>query len=807
MLKQTQVAHNNRTYETTTPPPYVQSENDIYTTQDNDVAARQGAVGQDLELPQGYDDDLMTQIEHINDPDLLKQLLIQKEQERQGLSANLDLAARLGLSLHEQIQSLEQESSVQIQSLQDQNLALHSKANLSRELTLQLRHSEHEVKELTGHNGFLQKELDSCRQELKAFRKELDELSEQMSEISTEMFDAKAKVNSYAKRLGEVEQELAATQELNANLQHQLDTALQKQKLTHTSTTQAVKMIQSDLGKVFSDGDSMRSTLENLETRQIKCEGKVIEMMTNTREYAQLLEEAQETIHTLRIESDMEGHGWSSRGTHAAIWDNKTGENPEEHLREIKGDPGIRYLPTNNKDRRLQGSKESEATGDLDPMFNTRSLEDAATAGTNSMELAGYSRGVAPDHTHGGAGFSSLGQELDDHPPFSPVNQESLANELAAAIENGSSYHDIHDYDTVGTSFDTYRDSIDLDDPFSTPISAPQRFSLSADLHQRLEENNILQNVLSGGRFGGGGRSRGDSGSGGTGNGNGGGRGLGNAKPIWTAPSTIGITGILYSPGAMRDIRRTLMSLANQQGSCSSTISDMFSPKPARTTALNNNTTTTAAAAAAAVASTEGELTMDTGPTIASSPSPRRTVDGRNVLGLKYLLSATSSADLSNVITKTGAAKPPATGHSAVFSSSSKDTRARWSMAATTGTGATTSTTTTTSSGGSGNSTKAQIPSSTSRSKTSSKTTSNITMTPSKPIPIAGGGTASGGSSGSARGGRKTPSSPASSWSAPSSLFGMTHASRRPSLPDVASSSSSSSSDSSSSSKPYSPWI
>ncbi|KAI8360651.1 hypothetical protein B0O80DRAFT_375418, partial [Mortierella sp. GBAus27b] len=156
------------------------------------------------------------------------------------------------------------------------------------------------------------KELDSCRQELKSFRKELDELSEQMAEISTEMLDAKAKVNSYARRLGEVEQELAATQELNVNLQLQLDSALEKQKLSQTNTSQTVKLIQSDLGKVSSDSDSMRITLEQLESRQMKCEGKVMEMMTNTREYAQLLEEAQETIHALRIESDMEGRNWST---------------------------------------------------------------------------------------------------------------------------------------------------------------------------------------------------------------------------------------------------------------------------------------------------------------------------------------------------------------------------------------------------------------------------------------------------------------------------------------------------------------
>lgn len=139
----------------------------------------------------------------------------------------------------------------QLQSLQDQNLVLQSKANRSKELSTQLAGSEHEVKTLTGHNHFLQRELDSCRRDLKTFRQELDELTEQMAEMGAEMMDAKIKVNSYARRLGEVEQELATTQELNVNLQVQLENALHRQKQTHSSTTQAVKLIQSDLGKVM----------------------------------------------------------------------------------------------------------------------------------------------------------------------------------------------------------------------------------------------------------------------------------------------------------------------------------------------------------------------------------------------------------------------------------------------------------------------------------------------------------------------------------------------------------------------------
>ena len=164
---------------------------------------------------------------------------------------------------------------------------------------------------LTNEKDTLQRELDGCRRELKMFRKELDSLVGQMTEMGTEVLDAKSKVSHYSRRLNEVEQELGATQELNVNLQEQLHVAVEKQKQAQSSTAQAVKNMQSELGKVISDKTTILSTLEELENRQDKCEGRVVEMMTNTQEYAHLLEEAQTTIQTLRIESEMEGRGWS----------------------------------------------------------------------------------------------------------------------------------------------------------------------------------------------------------------------------------------------------------------------------------------------------------------------------------------------------------------------------------------------------------------------------------------------------------------------------------------------------------------
>lgn len=55
-------------------------------------------------------DDLVLQVERIHDPAVLKRMLIEKEQERQDLASNLDLAARLGLGLQQQLEQVEMES-------------------------------------------------------------------------------------------------------------------------------------------------------------------------------------------------------------------------------------------------------------------------------------------------------------------------------------------------------------------------------------------------------------------------------------------------------------------------------------------------------------------------------------------------------------------------------------------------------------------------------------------------------------------------------------------------------------------------
>ncbi|KAF9312296.1 hypothetical protein BG003_006437, partial [Podila horticola] len=412
-------------------------------------------------------------IEQIGDPAVLKRMLMEKEQERQHLVANLDLAARLGLGLQQQLEQVELNSYAKLQSLQDQNMMLQSRANQAMELSSQLTGSEDEVKTLTGHNDSLQRELDSCRKDLKAFRRELDGLVEQMTEMGAEVVDAKSKVNSYSRRLGEVEQELSSTQELNVNLQVQLENALERQKQSHSTTTQVVKLIQSDLGKVVSESGMIRSTLETLENRQVKCEGKVVEMITNTREYAQLLEDAQDTIHTLRHESDMEGRGWPQGSSSSVV--------------KKKIEPARKYSTLAQENPELRNGLEEEEEEEHE---EGRVEED-------------------PDLWNEPAVVNSLGAELKEEPEQDHSNDHSWSDhqsmDAAPELKEStppSSPSSYRSKQTPASSPQAPTKAQPVDNETQTdiiiPNIPPQKLSLSAELHQRLEEHNNLQSVSQG---------------------------------------------------------------------------------------------------------------------------------------------------------------------------------------------------------------------------------------------------------------------------------------------------------------------
>ncbi|CAG8483711.1 6298_t:CDS:2 [Ambispora gerdemannii] len=289
----------------------------------------------------------LDEVNSIEDTDLLRRMLIQKEQERDDIASNLDIAARLGLAISEKNEELqmklnlatqaEAQAYFKLSTLEEENRMLLSKASRSNELASQLISSEEQVKTLREHKAYLQKELETARRELKRFRKELDSLTGQMNDMAEDMIDSRSKVNTYAKKLAEVEQHLTDTQEMNVNLSIQLEKSLSSQKISSATTTQIVKMIQADLGRVVLENEHLRASINELESRQGHCEGKLDEMIVNAQEYAHLLEEAQDTIHSLsetRLESDIENLEISPGRSRSNTLKNVTKETPP-----MKGTP------------------------------------------------------------------------------------------------------------------------------------------------------------------------------------------------------------------------------------------------------------------------------------------------------------------------------------------------------------------------------------------------------------------------------------------------------------------------------------
>ncbi|KAF9158745.1 hypothetical protein DFQ26_007282 [Actinomortierella ambigua] len=613
------------------PPPYIPAADDIFSGQAAVLAGKDPSIDTS---------ELAVEVEKIQDTALLRRLLVEKEHERQHLASDLDLAARLGLGLQQQLEHVEIESYAKIQALQDQNMMLQSKANRSKELSTQLAGSENEIKILTTQNHILQRELDMCRKDFKTFRSELDELTEQMSEMASEMMEAKSKVNTYARRLGEVEQELASTQELNVNLQVQLENALQKQKQSHSTTTMVVKSIQSDLGKVFSESDSMKMTLEELETRQVKCEGKVTEMITNTREYAQLLEEAQDTIHNLRQESDMQGRGWSQA----------RGSRPQRSM----GNAGTATTRT-NEDAIQHQSLASELDPDHwdDDGGAGGSSLGAELGGTLASELSEGSLGDAMRRMRRSA--SSLSEVTEDTDPtvMNDPEDESSGTSLASELQLVEAATQTSPIPT-SPSNNHRRVRGDRTTPPTTPRSPsqspsihhsnnfrdrarastgslPNRASGDSELHARLETSNIFRSMLSG-----------------------------MSRPPWN-PSVA-----LEKPAHTPSIRAPL------------TASTGASPHRRNSRATSPHSSSLSASTGSLFALANGHrgsisAASTTSSTSSSSPSLGRSRSGAidHQPGLRYLLSASCSSELSNVITKTKANKSAGSTGSIVPSKSS----------------------------------------------------------------------------------------------------------------------------------------
>ncbi|KAI8885145.1 hypothetical protein K501DRAFT_246525 [Backusella circina FSU 941] len=227
----------------------------------------------------------------INDVETLRQIIIRKERERQSISNDLEVAARIGLVISETNEAIQ----IKLEQLERENRMYQE------ELSASSSHDQQSALLLSEMDEriYLTQELDQARRELTKFRKEMDGLSAQLNDMASEMVDSRSKVSLYAKKLAEVEQKLASTREVNTNLQTLLDKALTSQKQSSSNTSHLVKNIQMDLSRVVNENEQLRARIAELEHQQIECEERLAAMVIQAKEYAVRLEQAQDTIHSL----------------------------------------------------------------------------------------------------------------------------------------------------------------------------------------------------------------------------------------------------------------------------------------------------------------------------------------------------------------------------------------------------------------------------------------------------------------------------------------------------------------------------
>ncbi|KAI8374270.1 uncharacterized protein BYT42DRAFT_499220 [Radiomyces spectabilis] len=277
------------------------------------------------------------EINAIDDVETLRQLVIRKERERQSIANDLDVAARLGLvisetneAIHIKLAHLEREN----QMLRD-DLQLHTSCRCQDADKMSRFHDDLNTALPTPSSDEdhiqLTQELDQARRELTKFRKEMDGLSAQLNDMASEMVDSRARVSMYAKRLAEVEHKLATTREMNTNLQLLLERALTNQKQSSSNTSHLVKNIQTDLSRIVAENDQLRARIAELEHQQLECEERLTAMVAQAKEYASLLEQAQDIIHNLSeprlSDDDSLSNGLS---TASSAWDNSVASKDTE---------------------------------------------------------------------------------------------------------------------------------------------------------------------------------------------------------------------------------------------------------------------------------------------------------------------------------------------------------------------------------------------------------------------------------------------------------------------------------------------
>ncbi|KAI9284613.1 hypothetical protein BC943DRAFT_325222 [Umbelopsis sp. AD052] len=136
------------------------------------------------------------------------------------------------------------------------------------------------------------RDIERTRYDIGKVREDMDKLTKKLQSMATDITSTKTRVSN-------MEQTLVSTQEVNVNLQILLERAVLSQKKVDTDTMQRVRQFQGDLSKILDDNEEMQTRVSSMESNQYTYDGRVADLNNQVREYANLLEQARDTIHSM----------------------------------------------------------------------------------------------------------------------------------------------------------------------------------------------------------------------------------------------------------------------------------------------------------------------------------------------------------------------------------------------------------------------------------------------------------------------------------------------------------------------------
>ncbi|ORX63171.1 hypothetical protein DM01DRAFT_1379693 [Hesseltinella vesiculosa] len=137
------------------------------------------------------------------------------------------------------------------------------------------------------------RDMDHTRDQLMRFKTEMDGLAMQMNDMSQNLYASKDRVCA-------IEKDILTTQEDNVNLQVLLERAVKRQKETDQIATQRLRHLHTNLSLIAHDNNKLQHRITSLEHLQKEHDGSVYDMVSRIQEYMTMLDNAQDTLYTMK---------------------------------------------------------------------------------------------------------------------------------------------------------------------------------------------------------------------------------------------------------------------------------------------------------------------------------------------------------------------------------------------------------------------------------------------------------------------------------------------------------------------------